>query len=138
MLGNTIWRENNVEKSCSSQSDFLRKPQGAPLLPSTPPTSTSAKPTGGRGSRLEGRSYSPSPPRAEAPQQGLGAPARSFLCVCRKNTETAVLLSVNPTETDICIEKIPAHLVSFLLLLASARTIRGIKRHALMNRRGKG
>lgn len=72
-------------------------------------------------------------PLAEAQQQG---PPPRLLCVYTRNTGTAVLPSFR--LKTFCIEKISAHLVSSLLLLASARTICGIKRHALMDRREKG
>lgn len=51
--------------------------------------------------------------------------------LCVKNTA----LLVHPSPQTVCIEKIPAHLVSFLLLLASAGTICGLKRHALKDRK---
>lgn len=77
-----------------------------------------------------GRHTAPrAPPLAEAAERGLP--------VLRAHLQTpATLLSRSPRlQQTFCIEKIPAHLVSCLLLLASARTIRGIKRHALMDRR---
>lgn len=60
-------------------------------------------------------------PRAQVPWPPL----------CVKNTA----LLGHPSPQTVCIEKIPAHLVSFLLLLASAGTICGLKRHALKDRK---
>lgn len=65
------------------------------------------------------------------------APCPAPLPPVSTETPAMAVLSGLWLRQTFCIEKIPAHVVSFLLLLASARTICGIKRHALMDREKK-
>lgn len=51
--------------------------------------------------------------------------------VCVQETWRQLFFQSFPLKQTFCIEKIPARLVSFLLLLASAGTICGLKCHAL-------
>lgn len=127
MLSNTIWKGKQCEERHRFSVELSQEVKRGTLLPLTPtlcPTLTTY--TGG------GRKVAPYSPR---PRQQHRARAPPVVCMYTENPAMAVL-SVIPTQT-FCIEEIPAHLVSFLLLLASARTICGVKCHALMDRRGR-
>lgn len=103
------------------------------FYPTLLPTWT--KYTGGLGWKAD--SYKP-PPLEEVKQQRCRAALPAPFCVYIRRTQKQWFFFQSfQLKQTFCIERIPAHLVSCLLLLASARTIRGLKRHALMDRREK-
>lgn len=82
--------------------------------------------------RMLGRRAGGQSPPPQTTGEGLPPPL-----VCLWRTQQWLFFQSFRLKQTFCIEKIPAHLVSFLLLMASARTICGIKCHALMDRREK-
>lgn len=124
MLSNNIQKGKQETQACLTFSGSQRgnAPSSHPTLF---PTLTTCS-----GGGLEGRVLSLSPPQTT--EEGLPPPL-----VCLWRTQQWLFFQSFRLKQTFCIEKIPAHLVSFLLLMASARTICGIKCHALMDRREK-
>lgn len=115
-------RENNVEKRDTGFQSFSGSHEGQRSILS-PPLCFQLWPSIPGLGGWKAYSDAPSRPLAEARAR---ASCPRVVCVYEN---PAIAVHSFWLKQTFCIEKIPAHLVSFLLLLASARTISGIKRH---------
>lgn len=130
MLSNTIQKGKRCGKKRHRFSvKFSQEVMRGNAAPSHPQSSSNSDRVHGGGWKVDSRS-----PALLWQRQRRASPSHSRVCV--ENPQWLFFQSFRLKQT-VCIEKIPAHLVSFLLLLASARTICGIKCHALMDRREK-